>query len=173
MDGIRKWLTACGAAFGVREVHPYRWADAPTDEDAGARPEVPYLVYTPRSIALSGGPLRSNAEVDGYDVTMHSAQQAESLIRVDLYASEFGLLHLAWCAIAAEKEQAIKNIFDDYRMSFVKIDGDIEEKTRFDAASVHYHQRMDVIIRFWVDYGHFNRNHKVDTVVTSTGVVLE
>jgi hypothetical protein len=167
MEGVRKWLVACGASFGVREVHPYRWADADT------RPEVTYITYTPMSLEVVGGPLRNTPDVVDHDMTTHSVQVAEVALRIELYNdAEYGLPHIAWCAIAAEKEQAIKNIFSAYNMAFVSSERVVEE-TRYDDERIWYHQRMDVVIRCWLDYAHLNRNHKVDTVVLSDPVVLE
>lgn len=167
MEGIKIWLSACGASFGVREVHMYRWPDAET------RPEIQYMTITPVCLLPLGVPLRNTPEVAGYDVTTHSVQQVEVTLRIDLYNDNLGLPHLSWCTIAAEKEQAIKNVCDQYSMAFKELDGEIEEHTKFDDERITYHQSMDVVFRVWLDYAHLNRNHKIDTVVLSDPVTLE
>ena len=167
MDGIRKWLVAVGASFGVREVHPYRWADAKT------RPEVPYMTYTPVEAIPTGAVLRAKPDVDGYDVTNHSVCQAKVTLRIDLYNSAYGLAHLAWVAMAGEKEDAVSNIFHHHQMAYHGLDGAIQEHTESNDERIFYHQSMDVVVTTWLDYAHLNRNHKVDTVDLSGAVSLE
>jgi len=161
MEGVRKWLVACGAAFGVREVHPYRFTDAST------RLEIPYITYTPTRLIPLGVSIMNSSELDGYDVTSHSVKQVEVSLRIDLHNSELGLPFLAWCAIAAEKEQAIKDIFSQHKMAWKGLNEEIREETTFDDERLYYKQSMDVIVRSWLDYGHLNRNHLIDTVSLS------
>lgn len=171
MDGIRDWLVACGATFGCREVHHYRWADA------SARPEVPYITY--RAIHMTGeGPAMRGEKVSGlpgeeeHTVNSGSNRQFRVRVRIDLYNSEFGMGWLAKCITAAEKEQAIKNIFRHSNTGFKEL-VDIEDMTKDDDERIYYHQRMIAVFRTVITHVHKNHNFKVDTVDSSGAVVME
>ena len=171
MDGIRDWLVACGATFGCREVHHYRWTDA------AARPEVPYITY--RAVQLEGdGPAVRGAKTSGLDgeeehtVNSESHRQFLVRVRVDLYNSEFGMGWLAKCITAAEKEQAIKNIFRGSNTGFQKL-VNIEDMTNEDDERIYYHQRMTAVFWTVITHVHKNYNFKVDAVDSSGAVALE
>lgn len=165
MDGIRDWLVACGATFGCREVHHYRWADA------YARPEVPYFTYramnlVPDRPAVRGAKMSGVEGEDPYTVLSDSHRQFRVTVRVDLYNAELGIGWLAKCAIACEKEQAIKNIFRDSNIGFKEV-LEIEDHTEEDDERIYYHQRMMIVFRTVITHTHKNYNFKVDTVNTS------
>ena len=171
MDGIRDWLVACGATFGCREVHHYRWADA------ADRPEVPYLTY--RAIQLTGeGPAVRGDKTSGltgeeeHTVNSSSNRQFRVRVRIDLYNSEFGIGWLAKCITAAEKEQAIKNIFRHSNTGFKEL-VDIEDMTKEDDERIYYHQRMIAVFRTVIVHTHKNYNFLVDVVDSSGAVVTE
>ena len=171
MDGIRDWLVACGATFGCREVHHYRWADAK------ARPEVPYLTY--RAMRLEEeGPASRGEQTSGVDgeeehtVLSKTNKQYRATIRVDLKNSEFGMGWLAKCAAACEKEQAIKNIFKRHNIGFKKVLY-IEDRTEEDDERIYYHQRMMIVFRTTITHTHKNYNHKVDAVDSSNAIAME
>jgi hypothetical protein len=168
MDGIRDWLVACGATFGCREVHHYRWPDA------SSRPEVPYLTY--RAIRLVGdGPAVRGAKTSGLvgeeEHTVNSASNRQFLVqvRIDLYNSEFGMGWLAKAITAAEKEQAIDDIFRNSNTGFKEL-VDIEDMTDEDDERIYYHQRMIAIFWTVITHVHKNYNFKVDTVDISDAI---
>lgn len=170
MDGVRDWLVACGATFGCREVHHYRWPDAI------ARPEVPYITYRAERLDPIHAAVRSSmtSGVEGEDshtVLSATSQQFEAYVRVDLYNSEYGLGWLAKCAIACEKEQAIKNIFAARNIGFKRIVG-IEDMTDEDDERIYYHQRLSLILRTSVTHVHKNYNYKVDTVDSTDAISI-
>ena len=171
MDGIRDWLVACGATFGCREVHHYRWADAT------ARPEVPYITY--RAIHMKGeGPAMRGAKTSNLDgeeihtVNSESNRQFAVRVRIDLYNSEFGMGWLAKCVTAAEKEQAIKNIFRHSNTGFRELI-DIEDMTTEDDERIYYHQRMVAVFRTVITHVHKNYNFKFDVVNNSGALDTE
>jgi len=171
MDGVRDWLVACGDTFGCREVHHYRWADTDT------RPEVPYMTYRavnsqPEYIAVRG---TKESGITGEDPhTVYSGTDCQFLVRVhvDLYNSEFGMGWLAKCAIACEKEQAIKTIFQNSNIGFREIVS-IDDMTEFDDERIYYHQRLTILLRTVVTHTHINHNFKVDSVDSSGAVIVE
>ena len=171
MDGIRDWLVACGATFGCREVHHYRWADA------AARPEVPYITY--RAIHMDGeGPAMRGEKTSGltgeeaHTVNSASNRQFRVRVRIDVFNSEFGMGWLAKCITAAEKEQAVKNIFRHSNTGFRELI-DIEDMTKEDDDRIYYHQRMVAVFRTVITHVHKNHNFKVDAVDSSGAVVME
>lgn len=171
MDGIRDWLVACGATFGCREVHHYRWADAE------ARAEVPYITY--RALRVDGeGPAMRGEKVSGlagedaHTVNSGSNRQFRVRIRVDLFNSEFGMGWLAKCITAAEKEQAVKNIFRRANIGFRELVS-IEDMTHEDDERIYYRQRMIAVFRTVITHVHKNYNFKVDDVDSSGAVVTE
>ena len=170
MDGIRDWLVACGATFGCREVHHYRWADAAT------RPEVPYMTYrviraVPEGVAIRGARTSGLPGEEPHTVNSESHQQFRTTVRVDLYNSAFGLGWLAKCGIACEKEQAIKSIFRRANIGFREI-VDIEDLTDEDDERLYFHQRMVIKLRTVITHVHKNHNFKVDTVALSSTTVI-
>ena len=172
MEGIRDWLVACGATFGCREVHHYRWPDAK------ARPEVPYMTYRP--IRMVGeGKAQRGAKTSGvigedpHTVFSESYRQYAVTFRIDLYNSEFGMGWLAKCAIAAEKEQAIKNIFraTAANTGFRELI-DVDDLTEEDDERMYFHQRMMIVFRTVATHTHKNYNFKVDKVATSDAITI-
>lgn len=171
MDGIRDWLVACGATFGCREVHHYRWADAK------ARHEVPYITYRaarlePEGPAMRGAKTSGLTGEEAHTVNSESNRQFRVRVRVDLYNSEFGLGWLAKCATAAEKEQAIKNILKRSNTGFREL-VDIEDLTEEDDERIYYHQRMVIVFRTVITHTHKNYNFKIDSVDTSGAIATE
>jgi len=171
MDGIRDWLVACGATFGCREVHHYRWADA------AARPEVPYLTYRAVQL-LPEGPAVRGVKTSGLEgeeehtVNSSSDRQFRVRVRVDLYNSEYGMGWLAKCATAAEKEQAIKNVFRRSNTGYRELI-EIEDMTEEDDERIYFHQRMTIVFRTVVTHVHKNYNAKIDVVDSSGAVEVE
>ena len=165
MEGIRNWLVACGATFGCKEVHHYRWPDAE------ARPEVPYITYRATHLEEETKAIRGEKRsgVDGedpYTVLSDSHGAYRATVQIDLYNSEYGLGWLAKCAVAAEKEQAIKNIFLRTNVGYKKIIT-IDDMTEEDDERIYYHQRMIVVMRTTITHTHKNLNFKVETVDSS------
>lgn len=170
MDGIRDWLVACGDTFGCREVHHYRWPDAET------RPEVPYMTYQGLRLVPSRPGIRGSrtSGITGEDPhTVLSASHRQFLIdvQVDLYNSEYGLGWLAACAVACEKEQAVKNIFRRNNIGFHEVLR-IEDRTVEDSAELDFHQRM--VIQFYtvITHTHKNLNYKVDDVDITGAITM-
>jgi hypothetical protein len=172
MDGIRDWLVACGATFGCTEVHHYRWADAST------RPEVPYLTYkavrlTPDPRPIRGAQTSGITGEEAHTVLSESSEQFQVVVQVDLYNSEFGMGWLAKAGVAAEKEQAIKNIFHHSNVGFKEVIG-VEDYTEIDDdEDIRYHQRLTAIFRTVVTHVHKNYQYKVDTIVTTGATVFD
>jgi hypothetical protein len=171
MDGIRDWLVACGETFGCREVHHYRWPDPDT------RPEVPYLTYratrvVPSRPGVRGARTSGVAGEDAHTVLSESHRQFLVDVRVDLFNSEFGLGWLAKCAVACEKEQAIKTIFQRNNIGFHDL-LNIEDRTTEDAAEIDYHQRMTIQFYTTVTHTHKNLNHKIDSVDITAAIDTE
>ena len=173
MDGIRDWLVACGATFGCREVHHYRWPDAEN------RPEVPYLTYravrvVPNRPAVRGTRTSGVTGEDAHTVFSESHRQFLVDVRVDLYNSEFGLGWLAKCAVACEKEQAIKTIFKRNNIGFYSNGTlNIEDLTTETAAEIDFHQRMTIQFYTTVTHVHRNLNFKVDAVDITDAIDTE
>lgn len=171
MDGIRDWLVACGATFGCREVHHYRWPDADT------RPEVPYLTYRatrlePERSAIRGAKTSNLEGEEEHTVLSESHRQFRVNVQVDLYNSEFGIGWLAKCAVACEKEQAIKNIFRRSNVGFLDVSG-IEDLTEEDDERIYFHQRMMIVFRTVITHVHKNYNFKVDVVDSTDAVTFD
>lgn len=171
MDGIRDWLVACGATFGCREVHHCWWPDAK------ARPEVPYIIY--EEFNMKGeGPAMRGAKTSGltgeekHTVNSSSYRQFCVIVHVDLYNSEFGMGWLAKAVTAAEKEQAIKNIYRHSNTGFKEL-VEIQNMNKKDDERIYYHQRMIAVFRTVITHVHKNYNFKVDTVDSSGAVVTE
>lgn len=170
MDGIRDWLVACGATFGCREVHHYRWPDAKD------RPEVPYLTYRATDLrterpAIRGDRTSGITGEEAHTVLSESYQQFRAIVRVDLHNSEFGMGWLAKCGVACEKEQAIKTIFKQNNIGFREIIS-IEDMTTEDDERIYYHQRMMIVFRTVIVHVHKNYNFKIDTVDTSGAISI-
>ena len=171
MDGIEDWLVACGATFGCTEVHHYRWADA------DANPDVTYMTYRavhiePEGPAMRGAKTSGLSGEEAHTVNSSSNRQFRVRVCVDLYNSELGMGWLAKCATAAEKEQAIKNIFRQSNTGFKELIS-IDDQTQEDDDGLCYHQRMVIVFRTVITHTHKNYNFKVDAVDSTDAVATE
>jgi hypothetical protein len=162
LEGIRKWLVACGATFGCTEVHPYRWPDADT------RPEVPYMTYRVMrllsdGVAMNGGRTSGVPGEEPHTVLSDSMEGFKANVRVELYNSEDGMGWLAKCGVAAGKEQAVKNIFYKSNIGFLKI-LDIVDETTWDDERINYKQVLTIQLRTVIVHEHKNYNALIDSV---------
>ena len=80
---------------------------------------------------------------------------------------------LAKCAIACEKEQAIKTIFRRNNVGFKRQPVRVIDLTEEDDDRIYYHQRL--ILDFWTSVTHVHKNHnfKVDDVDISAAIAME
>jgi len=157
---IRPWLLGCGAPFGARHAHPYRWPDVST------RPETPYFTYRPVSASpdFANGFDQIHEIKNTYDAISTYQQHWTLQIQVDLFNSASGMSDLAGCAIAAKVEQSFLNLFVANNAAFSKVVS-ISDMTEEDAERIYYHQRMVCEWYTYMVYRHENINHVVTSVV--------
>ena len=161
--GIKRWLVAVGRTFGCDQAHHVRWPDAKT------RPEVPYFTYRVTNAAEDGPAVRGTKTSgitgeDPYTCDEQTWKQYRITVRIDLYRSEFGLGWLLKAAAAAEKEQAIKNIFHTSNIGWGRFISATDMTPDDDDERLDYHQRMIVELRTTIVHTQRNYNAKVETV---------
>jgi hypothetical protein len=129
------------------------------------------LTIDPRP--LRGDQTSGVAGEETHTVLSESSGQAQVVVQVDLYNSEFGMGWLAKAGVACEKEQAIKNIFRKSNVGFMEVVS-VDDYTEVDDDDdIRYHQRLTAVFRTVVTHIHKNYMYKVDTVNTSESIVFD
>ncbi len=137
---IRPWLLACGAQYGIREAHDYRFPDAKT------RQHEMYCTYKMISSEPNQVGYQDLSTKSGYDVSWKSVQKWYTIVEIDLYNSQDGLFELA-SFVVAQNNKDISAIFND-QCSLIDVVSLTNEST-FDDERIDYHHKL--IVRFEED----------------------
>lgn len=160
---IRPWILACGAQYGIREAHEYRWPDFHT------RQVEMFCTYQ----FLDGEPTQkgqedmSEAIAGGHDITRRGAQQHRQRVQVDLINSEDGLYELQSFGVAAHISPDIRNIFKTNGCAFHEVLGVTNLTTFDDDPDIRYHHRMICTFDEYVEISLIEINAVVDTILTN------
>jgi hypothetical protein len=157
-ETIRPWLLACGAQFGIRQAHEYIYPDAETRQTES------YCTYQSVNGAQSQVGIEDLTTANAaYTANIKGAREHVQRWQIDLYCSQNGLYELEAFCIAADQNQALRNIFDSGGCAFAGSEG-VTNMTTFDSGKIDYHFRLICLFREFVEIGLDEINGEVEKI---------
>lgn len=173
---IWPWLMLCSKQGGIGAVEAFE-IEAP--DMSGKEEEIyfTFLVKKGKPFAEAGKaprPARGKSLPDpaGYDVDVSGSQQWEYRVEIELHNSQNGLAELAGCAVAAEVDQDLLNLFKGQSVSFVSGSAEVENLSTRDGAREHHEHKMTCRFNAGAGFTHRKTNHRVETIDLDDAITL-